>query len=80
MHIDADTYQTKKFYVNFLGLKLTKAFIIDTTKTSKHKSITFFLQLKRWFSNCFFEDPSSPFKFIKQRDFDLRIARGHTKG
>ena len=25
-----DTYQTKKFYVNFLGLKLTKAFIIDS--------------------------------------------------
>ena len=70
-----DTYQTKKFYVNFLGLKLTKAFIIDTTKTNrKTKVLHSFYSLNDGSAIAFFEDPSSPFKFIKQRDFDLHIA------
>ena len=70
-----DTYQTKKFYVNFLGLKLTKAFIIDATKTNrKTKVLHSFYSLNDGSAIAFFEDPSSPFKFIKQRDFDLHIA------
>ena len=70
-----DTHQTKKFYVHFLGLKLTKAFIIDTTKTNrKTKVLHSFYSLNDGSAIAFFEDPSSPFKFIKQRDFDLHIA------
>ncbi|MDC3024063.1 VOC family protein [Alphaproteobacteria bacterium] len=70
-----DTLQTKKFYVNFLGLKLTKAFIIDITKTNrKTKVLHSFYSLKDGSAIAFFEDPSNPFKFIKQRDFDLHIA------
>ena len=70
-----DTLQTKKFYVNFLGLKLTKAFIIDITKTSrKTKVLHSFYSLKDGSAIAFFEDPSNPFNFIKQRDFDLHIA------
>ena len=70
-----DTFQTKKFYVNFLGLKLTKAFIIDITKTNrKTKVLHSFYSLKDGSAIAFFEDPSNPFKFIKQRDFDLHIA------
>ena len=70
-----DTNKTKEFYVNFLGLKFTKAFIIETTKTKrKTKVLHSFYSLKDSSAIAFFEDPSSPFKFKKQRDFDLHIA------
>ena len=70
-----DTNQTKNFYVDFLGLKLRKHLSLSLLKLiEKQKFCTFLLCLKRWFSNCFFEDPSTPFKFKKQRDFDLHIA------
>jgi catechol 2,3-dioxygenase-like lactoylglutathione lyase family enzyme len=70
-----DTNQTKKFYVDFLGLKLTKAFIIEATKTNrKTKVLHSFYTLKDGSAIAFFEDPSTTFKFKKQRDFDLHIA------
>jgi catechol 2,3-dioxygenase-like lactoylglutathione lyase family enzyme len=70
-----DTNQTKNFYVDFLGLKLTKAFIIEATKTNrKTKVLHSFYTLKDGSAIAFFEDPSTPFKFKKQRDFDLHIA------
>ena len=70
-----DTHKTKEFYVNFLGLKFTKAFIIETTKTNrKTKVLHSFYSLKDGSAIAFFEDPSSPFRFKKQRDFDLHIA------
>ena len=70
-----DTNKTKEFYVNFLGLKFTKAFIIETTKTNRKTIVLHsFFSLKDSSAIAFFEDPSSPFKFKKQRDFDLHIA------
>ena len=70
-----DTHKTKEFYVNFLGLKFTKAFIIETTKTNRKTIVLHsFYSLKDSSAIAFFEDPSSPFKFKKQRDFDLHIA------
>ena len=70
-----DTHETKEFYVNFLGLKFTKAFIIETTKTNRKTIVLHsFYSLKDSSAIAFFEDPSSPFKFKKQRDFDLHIA------
>ena len=50
-----DTNQTKNFYVDFLEMKLSKAFIIEATKTNrKTKVLHSFYAFKRWFSNCFF--------------------------
>ena len=70
-----NTNETKDFYVNFLGLKLTKVFMINTTKTNRKTNVLHsFYSLKDGSAIAFFEDPSSPFKFIKQRDFDLHIA------
>ena len=70
-----DTHKTKEFYVNFLGLKFTKAFIIETTKTNRKTIVLHsFFSLKDSSAIAFFEDPSSPFRFKKQRDFDLHIA------
>ena len=70
-----DTHKTKEFYVNFLGLKFTKAFIINTTKTKRKTSVLHsFYSLKDGSAIAFFEDPTTPFTFKKQRDFDLHIA------
>ena len=70
-----DTNQTKNFYVDFLEMKLAKAFIIEVTKTNrKTKVLHSFYALKDNSAIAFFEDPSTPFKFKKQRDFDLHIA------
>ena len=70
-----DTNETKKFYVNFLGLKFTKAFIIETTKTNRKTMVLHsFYSLNDGSAIAFFEDPATPFKFKKQRDFDLHIA------
>ena len=70
-----DTHETKEFYVNFLGLKFTKAFIIENTKTNrKTRVLHSFYSLNDGSAIAFFEDPATPFKFKKQRDFDLHIA------
>ncbi|MBF95836.1 MAG: lactoylglutathione lyase [Pelagibacterales bacterium] len=70
-----DTSDTKKFYVDFLGLKLTKAFIINTTKTKrKTRVLHSFYGLNDGSAIAFFEDPNTFFEFKNQRDFDLHIA------
>ena len=70
-----DTRQTKEFYVNFLGLKLSKAFIIKNTKTNRSTNVLHsFYSLNDGSAIAFFEDPNTPFIFKKQRDFDLHIA------
>ena len=70
-----NSVETKKFYTEFLGLDLVKAFEIRTTKTKrKTKVLHTFYALKDSSCIAFFEDPSTPFTFKKQRDFDLHIA------
>ncbi len=70
-----DTNDTKNFYVNFLGLKLTKAFIIKTTKTNRKTNVLHsFYSLKDGSAIAFFEDPNTYFEFKNHRDFDLHIA------
>ena len=70
-----DTNDTKNFYVNFLGLKLTKAFIINTTKTNRKTNVLHsFYSLKDGSAIAFFEDPNTFFEFKNHHDFDLHIA------
>ena len=70
-----NTNDTKNFYVNFLGLKLTKAFIINTTKTNRKTNVLHsFYSLKDGSAIAFFEDPNTFFEFKSHHDFDLHIA------
>lgn len=70
-----DTNETKSFYVDFLGLKLTKAFIISSTMTNRKTYVLHsFYSLKDGSAIAFFEDPYTCFDFKYQRDFDLHIA------
>ena len=67
--------QTRRFYVDFLNLQLTKAFIIKVTKSGRKTNVLHtFYTLKDGSSIAFFEDPSTFFEFKDQRDFDLHIA------
>ena len=75
-----NSVETREFYQQFLGLELIKAFEINTTKTNrKTKVLHTFYQLNDDSCIAFFEDPSTPFDFKKQRDFDLHIAMEVTK-
>ena len=70
-----DTFLTKKFYVNFLDLKLSKVFVITNTKTNRNTNVLHsFYSLRDNSSIAFFEDPETSFNFKNQRDFDLHIA------
>jgi catechol 2,3-dioxygenase-like lactoylglutathione lyase family enzyme len=73
--------ETRSFYEDFLGLPLVDALKIDetitnkTTTTARQTSVlhTFF-QMDDGSCIAFFEEPSEPFEFKRQRDFDLHIA------
>tara|TARA_Y100000589_G_C26772558_1_gene474393 strand:- start:73 stop:561 length:489 start_codon:yes stop_codon:yes gene_type:complete len=70
-----DTEETRRFYEEFLELKLVKALKITTTKTSRTTEVLHtFYKLGDGSSLAFFEDPTNFFEFKKQRDFDLHIA------
>jgi len=67
--------ETQEFYEGFLKLKLQDAFEINSTKTGREtKVLHTFFALEDGSCIAFFEDPSTPFEFKKQRDFDLHIA------
>jgi catechol 2,3-dioxygenase-like lactoylglutathione lyase family enzyme len=70
-----DSEETRCFYEDFLGLRLTHAFEIGTTRTGRRAQVlhTFFAMAD---GSClaFFEAPDEPFEFKAQRDFDLHIA------
>ena len=70
-----DTNETRSFYVDFLGLKLTKVFVISSTKTNRKTNVLHsFYSLKDGSAIAFFEDPNTFFDFKYQKDFDLHIA------
>ena len=70
-----DSEETRKFYEDFLGLKLVKVFEIKNTKTNRiTKVLHTFYQLEDGSCIAFFEDPLTDFNFKNQRDFDLHIA------
>ena len=70
-----DSEETRRFYEDFLGLRLAGALKIDTTKTGRDTDVlhTFF-ELGDGSFLAFFEAPDRPFEFKDQHDFDLHIA------
>lgn len=70
-----DSEQTRKFYEDFLGLPLVNAFEITETKTGRDTHVLHsFYGMDDGSCIAFFDDPSTPFEFKEQRDFDLHIA------
>ena len=70
-----DTEKTRRFYEEFLELKLVKVLEIKNTKTDRKTNVLHtFYQLKDGSCIAFFEEPETEFNFKKQRDFDLHIA------
>ena len=70
-----DSEETRKFYEDFLGLTLIKAFEIKETKTGRKTSVLHtFYAMDDESCIAFFEAPNQTFNFIKQHDFDLHIA------
>jgi catechol 2,3-dioxygenase-like lactoylglutathione lyase family enzyme len=70
-----DSEETRAFYEGFLGLPLVNAFEISSSKSGRavHVLHSFYAMAD---GSCiaFFEDPTTPFDFKAQHDYDLHIA------
>jgi len=67
--------ETRKFYEDFLGLKLVNAFEINETQTGRKTSVFHsFYEMDDNSCIAFFEAPYQSFVFKDQHDFDLHIA------
>lgn len=67
--------ETRRFYEDFLGLPLVKAFEITETQTGRQTSVLHaFYAMDDGSFLAFFEAPDQPFEFKAQDDFDLHIA------
>jgi catechol 2,3-dioxygenase-like lactoylglutathione lyase family enzyme len=70
-----DSEETRRFYEDFLGLKLANAFEINETKTGRQtKVLHSFYEMGDGSFLAFFDAPDRPFKFKDQHDYDLHIA------
>ena len=70
-----DSEETRKFYEDFLGLRLAGTLEILETKTGrKTDTLHTFYELGDGSYIAFFEAPDMPFEFKQQHDFDLHIA------
>ncbi len=70
-----DSEETRRFYENFLGLKLAGTLEIDETKTGRPtRTLHTFYELDDGSYLAFFESPDMPFVFKPQQDYDLHIA------
>lgn len=70
-----DSEETRKFYEDFLGLRLAGTLEIGETKTgSKSEALHTFFALGDGSYLAFFEAPAMPFEFKRQDDYDLHIA------
>jgi catechol 2,3-dioxygenase-like lactoylglutathione lyase family enzyme len=70
-----DSEETRRFYEDFLGLPLVKAFNISETKSGrKTDALHSFYRLDDGSCLAFFEAPGQPFEFKAQHDYDLHIA------
>ena len=67
--------ETRRFYEDFLGLRLAEAFEINETKSGrKTETLHTFYELGDGSYLAFFKAPDRPFEFKAQHDFDLHIA------
>ena len=70
-----DSEETRRFYEDFLGLPLVNAFPIAETKSGRPtRTLHSFYAMDDGSCLAFFEDPTRPFDFKAQHDFDLHIA------
>lgn len=70
-----DSEATRKFYEDFLGLKLVGSLAIkDSPRSTKTDVLHTFFQMDDGSCLAFFEAPQMPFEFKAQKDFDLHIA------
>ena len=70
-----DSEETRKFYEEFLGLRLAGTLEITETKTGREtRALHTFYELDDGSYLAFFEVPDSPFQFKQQHDYDLHIA------
>jgi len=70
-----DSEETRRFYEDFLGLKLAEAFEIKTTKSGRGTGVLHsFYEMGDGSFLAFFEAPDMPFDFKDRHDFDLHIA------
>ena len=70
-----DSEETRKFYEDFLGLKLVGTLAIkDDPRAAKSNVLHTFFQMDDGSCLAFFEALDMPFDFKRQLDFDLHIA------
>ena len=70
-----DSEETRKFYEEFLGLKLVNTLDIQEADTGRNTGVLHtFYQMDDGSCLAFFEAPDMPFDFKAQHDFDLHIA------
>ena len=70
-----DSEETRKFYEDFLGLRLAGTLEITETKSGrKTGTLHTFYELGDGSYLAFFEAPDMPFEFKAQHDYDLHIA------
>ena len=70
-----DSEETRKFYEDFLGLRLAGTLEIGESKTGrKSEALHTFYALGDGSYLAFFEAPEMAFEFKRQHDYDLHIA------
>ncbi|HLN88167.1 MAG TPA: VOC family protein [Candidatus Limnocylindrales bacterium] len=70
-----DSEETRKFYEEFLGLKLVGTLAIkEPSSTPRNNVLHTFFQMADGSCLAFFEALDMPFEFKPQLDFDLHIA------
>ena len=70
-----DAEETRRFYEDFLGLKLACTLEINETQTGRKTStLHTFYEMGDGSYLAFFESPDMPFEFKRQHDYDLHIA------
>ncbi len=70
-----DSEETRKFYQDFLGMRLAGTLRLGETLTGrKTDTLHTFYGLDDGSFLAFFECPDRPFEFKEQHDFDLHIA------
>jgi catechol 2,3-dioxygenase-like lactoylglutathione lyase family enzyme len=70
-----DSEETRRFYEDFLGLRLAGTLAIEETKTGRAtRALHTFYEMGDGSYLAFFEVPDMPFQFKVQHDYDLHIA------
>ena len=70
-----DSEETRKFYEDFLGMRLACTLQIDETMTGRRTStLHTFYEMGDGSYLAFFEAPDMPFEFKPRHDYDLHIA------